>query len=325
MVTLKDIAKHAGVSACTVSRYLNKNISVKNETKERIEDAIDKLGYVPNVVAKSLKQKATSNVAVILPKLNHLYYSEITSGISQVLGEHQYNLFIYELENHNLSEDEIIQVMRENMVAGIIFIGLFRDTSFQDKIKDILSWDIPVVYANRYLEYDGYPLIYPNLTQASKIGTQHFLKKGKQNIAFVHKPLPNNLLALFKKGFYEAVNGEIEPQFIEIANAESIYEQCVSEIMEKRIDSVFVLDEMSAVYLTKALQKKDIKINNDVAVIALGNSLITEIATPELTSIDLQNRELGKASAEIILGQINKKTLEPITILEPFIVERESA
>ncbi|QQZ09401.1 LacI family DNA-binding transcriptional regulator [Heyndrickxia vini] len=326
MATLKDIAKHAKVSTCTVSRYLNSNIVVKKETEDRIEAAIKELGYVPNVIAKSLKQQVTSNVAVILPKLNHLYYSEITSGISQTLAEHQYNIFIYEVDNLHLSEDDILNLMRENMVAGIIFIGLFPDTSFKEKIKeDVLGWKIPVVYANRCIPYEGFPLLYPDLVKASKIGTEHLIKKKKENIAFMHKPLPKHLLKYFLDGYRQATNSGQEPMLIEIPDDKNVIKDFVPKLIEHQINGVFVLDEKSAVYLTKAFAKSNIQIPGDISVLSLGNSLISEISTPELTCVDLQNWVLGQKSAEIILNQISNKKFEDVTVVEPFIVERESA
>ncbi|NQX68653.1 LacI family DNA-binding transcriptional regulator [Paenibacillus alba] len=325
MTTLKDIAKHANVSACTISRYLNSNIVVKKETEAKIQLAIKELGYVPNVVAKSLKHMETFNVAVIVPKINNLYYSEMTSGISQTLGKHHYNLYIYEVDNLNLSEDEILQLMRENMIAGIIFIGLFSDVSFKESIHSVVEWNIPVVYANRCIQYDGFPLLYPDLTKASKLGVEHLLLKGKNRIAFVHKHLPDHLLAYFLDGFSQASNGEDQPLIMEIKEGMDLSADCIPILLENNIDAVFVLNEMLAVNLAKALVQANIRIFEDIAVLSLGNSLISEISTPELTSIDLQNRELGIRSAEIILSQIQKQEFEPITVLEPFIVERKSA
>ncbi|SEG24208.1 LacI family DNA-binding transcriptional regulator [Paenibacillus sp. UNC499MF] len=324
MATLKDIAKHANVSACTVSRYLNSNIVVKKTTEARIQQAIKELGYIPNVVAKALKRNETSNVAVILPKINNLYYSEITSGISQTLSSHHYNLFVYEVDNQNMNEEDILQLMRENMIAGIIFIGLFSDKSFQESIQSVLEWEIPVVYANRCIPYKGFPLVYPDLVKAGKLGAEHLFSKGKSKLAIVHKHLPNPLLDYFIEGFRQAGDGACEPVIMVIEEGRDLPDNCVSTLLENKIDGVFVLNELSAIYLTKALNKSDIRIVQDMAVLSLGNSLMSEISTPELSCVDLQNRELGVRSAEMILGQIRKQEIEPVTVLEPLIIERNS-
>ncbi|TYP73387.1 LacI family DNA-binding transcriptional regulator [Paenibacillus methanolicus] len=324
MTTLKDIAKHANVSVATVSKYLSLDLAVKKETEARIQAAIKELGYVPNVVAKALKRKETFNVAVIVPKINNLYYSEITSGISQTLGKQHYNLFIYEVDQLNLDEGEILQLMRENMIAGIIFIGLFSDESFKESIRAAVEWEIPVVYANRYISFDGFPLLYPDLVQASKLGTAYLASKGRRRIALVHKRLPDRLLELFAKGYRQAIEEDGEPLLVAIEEGMELSESVIPALAENRIDGVFVLNELSAVYLAKALTKANIRIPEDMAVLSLGNSLISQISTPELTCIDLQNRELGIRSAEIILSQIRKQAFKPVTVLEPSIVERGS-
>lgn len=325
MATLKDIAKHANVSACTVSRYLNDDIVIKKETEERILHAIKELGYVRNVVAKSLKRKETFNIAVILPKINNLYYSEITSGISQTLGKHHYNLYIYEVDNLNLQEEAILQLMRENMVAGIIFIGLFSDTSFSESIQNVIDWNIPVVYANRCMPFEGFPLLYPDLVQASKLGTEYLQASGKNKLAFVHKKVPDQLLALFLQGYRQATNSDEKPLLLEISDELELVKDCIPPLVENSIEGVFVLNELSAVYLTKALVEANIRIPEDMAVLSLGNSLMSQISTPELTCVDLQNRELGIKSAEMILSQIRKEEFEPVTVLAPCIVVRKSA
>jgi len=325
MTTLKDIAEHANVSACTVSRYLNQNIVVKKETEERIQSAIKELGYVPNVVAKALKRKETTNVAVILPKINSLYYSEITSGISQTLGKHHYNLFIYEVDNLNLNENEILQLMRENMVAGIIIVGLFSDLSFKENIPSFLECGIPVVYANRCIPYAGFPLVYPDLTEAGKIGADYLFSKGKNRMALIHKKLPNDVLELFLDGIRQASKYEQKPLILEINDYMDLSKDCVPILLQNNINSAFVLNELGAVNLTKALVQADVQIAEDIAVLSLGNSLLSQISTPELTCVDLQNQELGIKSAEIILNEIQKETFEPVTVLEPFIVERKSS
>ncbi|SHE87436.1 transcriptional regulator, LacI family [Seinonella peptonophila] len=325
MVTLKDIAKHANVSVATVSRYLNSDMMVKKETEKRILAAIHELGYVPNVVAKALKRQETSNVAVILPKINNLYYSEITSGISQTLGKHNYNLYIYEVENLNLSEDEILQLMRENMIAGIIFVGLFSDTSFQESIHRVMEWEIPVVYTNRHIPYTGFPLLYPDLVQAGKLGVEHLYSIGKDRIAFVHKHFPSHVLKCFLDGFWQVSKEQQKPMIIEIEDDMDLSKELIPKLLQHHIDGVFVLNELSAVFLTKALVQANIQIYEDMAVLSLGNSLMSQVSTPELTCVDLQNRTLGIKSAEIILSQIRKQKFEPITILEPSIAKRKSA
>lgn len=326
MPTIKDIAKRAEVSICTVSRYLNHNIVVRKETEERIEAAIKELGYVPNIVAKQLKQNKTSNVAVILPKINNLYYSEMTAGISEELNKHAFNLFIYEVENLHLGEEEILQTLKENMVAGVIFIGLSYDLSFQESLKKLLEWDIPVVYTNRCFPYDGYPLVYPDFLKVGRLAAEHLMSRGKQRLALVHRAMPDNMLPHHVESFRETLQqaGMGQPVILQTQPGLIPSEECLSRLLRGDINGVFALNEMITVGLVKALSKRGVRIPEDMAVLSFGNSLMGQITMPELSCVDLQNYQLGIRSAEVMVRQIQGERFETVTTLEPFIVQRES-
>lgn len=322
MATLKDIANHAKVSVCTVSKYLNSNMSVRKETEDRINNAIKELGYVPNIVAKSLKQNYTNNVAVIIPKINNLYYSEMTSGISEVLGNQRYNLFIYEVNNLNLNEIEIINLMKENMVAGIIFIGNFSDNGFMEYLKTHDEFDIPVVYVNRVIPNSSVPILYPDLEEAFKLAL-HSLKD-KQKIMFLNKSLPSELISIYESSYNMIFRKNSTPVIFNIKDDEELELEFIDEVKRLKVDAIFVSNEMTAVHLNKLLAQKGIKVPEEIAIIGLGNSLISKLTVPELSCIDLRNRELGIRSAEMILSQIKKEQFEKIQKISPFMVNRKS-
>lgn len=323
IATLKDIAKLAGVSVCTVSRYLSSDIVIKKETEERICQAIKELGYVPNVVAKSLKRHETTNIAVILPKIDNLYYSAMTSGISEVLGRHHYNLFIYEVNNLDMDEHEVLRLMRENMAAGVIFIGLSYDMSFKDSIKTLLDWNIPVVYMNRQIPYDGYPLIYPDFSKAGRLAAEHLSHKGRRRTAFVYRNKSKEFIQSSVDAFMEGSPDSEYPILIDMS-LDTAMDGCADILMEKDADSIFVMSELLAVQLAKFLIRRGIRIPEDIAEVGFGNSLMSEIATPGLTCLEFGDKEMGRKSAGLILDQIHKKEVEPVTVLPVRMVERES-
>lgn len=326
MPTLKDIARQANVSVCTVSRYLNKNIVVREETANRIDAAIKQLGYVPNVVAKSLKRNTTANVSVILPKINNLYYSEMTSGISEELGKHHYNLFISEMENLHQSEEEILNTMRENLMAGVIFVGLSYDMSFKDTLHNLLHANIPVVYMNRCLPHTDFPLVYPDFYKVGELGAQHLIARGKKRLALVHKKYNDTLLHHHEKSFRETAlaAGLPEPVMLRCSTGPLPDADCMKRLLQGDIDGVFVLNEMMAAGILKELVKHKVDVPGQMALLGFGNSIIGELMSPELSCIDLQNHALGQKSAEVIMRQIHGEDYEPVTVLKPFVVQRGS-
>lgn len=325
MPTIKDIASQANVSICTVSRYLNNKIAVKKETEERILSAIEELGYVPNAVAQSLKRNSTANVALILPRITSNYYSDMTGGISGELSKHGYNLFIYEVEHMQKSELAILQIMRENMVAGVIFIGMSYDFSFQSNISYLLNCKIPVVYANRLTDYNGYPVIYPDFAKVGQLAAEHLISRDKRRLALIHKHIYDTATP-HVQGFQDVVAaaGLPAPVLLQAQSDLASADQCVEELLQNGIDGVFVQNELLSVGMIKALSRHGISIPQEMAVLGFGNSIIGEISTPELSCIDLQNHQLGVHSAQLILRQIEHKSVEQVTILEPSILQRSS-
>lgn len=323
--TIKDIASLADVSICTVSRYLNNKIAVKKETEARILSAIDELGYVPNAVAQSLKRNSTSNIALILPRITSSYYSDMTGGISGELSKHGYNLFIYEVDHMQKSELAILQMMRENMVAGVIFIGMSYEFSFRENISYLLDCNIPVVYANRLAGYEGYPLIYPDFPKVGQLAAEHLISRGKRRLALIHKHIYDTA-APHIQGFRDLVSaaGLPVPLLLQAQSDLPSADRCVETLLHERIDGVFVQNELLSVCIIKALSRHGISIPREMAVLGFGNSIIGEISTPELSCIDLQNHALGVRSAQLILRQIAHKSVEPVTVLEPSILQRRS-
>lgn len=326
MPTIKDIANLANVSVCTVSRYLNHKIVVKKETEDRLEAAIKELGYVPNMVAQSLKKNSTTNIAVILPRITSSYYSDMTGGISQELAKHGFNLFIYEVDNLQKTEAEILQVMRENMIAGVIFIGMSYDMSFKDSLQYLLDWKIPVVYVNRLLPHTNFPLVYPNFPKVGQLAAEHLIARGKRRLALVYKKLPDDLSLHHIEAFRDtiAASGLDCPVILSTQPGLIPSNECLERLLAGDIDGIFALNELIAAGLVKSLTQRGLHIPSDIAVLGFGNSIVGEITSPELSCVDLRNYELGLQSAKLILQQIDHLPTDPITVLDPFILQRES-
>ena len=326
MVTLKDIAKEANVSIATVSRYLNHKITLKPETEDAINEAIKKLHYVPNVVAQSLKFNRTSNVAVILPKVNTLYYSDMTSGISSVLSRCGFNLFIFEVDHLNKTEEAILQTLRENMIAGAVFIGMSYDDRFYRSLDILRSSGIPVVFTNRQIPFEETPLVYPDFYRCGEIAARHLLQRGCRKPGLVHALSDSELLsrhiASFSGPLKEA--GLEAPEVFFSAQGIRPPESCLTAVEKSGCDGLFVLNELIAAGLIRALQIRGVRVPEDIAVIAFGNSLAGELTKPAMTCIDLQNYELGVKSAETIVSQIFEEEFEPVSVLAPELVIRES-
>lgn len=326
MATLKDIANEAGVSTATVSRYLSNKINLLPETEARLKAAIEKHHYKPNPIAKSLKQNRTQNIAVVIPRINNLFYSDVTAGINEILVREGYNLIIYEASTMNRSEEEILAVLEADLVAGAIFVAYSNDTSFYETAPKLTEAGIPVVYVNRQLPCNGVPMIYPDFFSSSYLAAEHLIDQGKYRLAMVHTSAHKILLEQNMDAFNRATDkAGLEPPLLIPTDENAVPSAaCIRTILDNRIDGIFALNEMMGSGLLRALAKEGCRIPEDVAVIAFGNSTISEVTNPSLSCIDLQNKELGNRSGELILEQIKKEDVPQITVIEPGIIRRES-
>lgn len=122
-VSIKDVAKEAQVSIATVSRVLN-NIDVVNEdTKKKVLDAIDKLGYRPNIVARSLKTQKSKTIGIIIPDISNQFYPEIVRGAEDVANIYDYNIMLCNTDLDPEKEMEYLRVLREKMADGVLYMS----------------------------------------------------------------------------------------------------------------------------------------------------------------------------------------------------------
>ena len=174
-----DIAKLAGVSKSTVSRYLN-NGYVGAESREKIKKVIDETGFMPQSYAKSLRTGKTNLIGVIVPKISTETAPRVVQGITEVLSENNYDVLI---ANTNLSvekEFEYLNIFKNNQVDGVIFMG----TKITPRHKEIMNkLDVPIVVVAQYM--DNYPCVYHDDFNAAKYMTEYLIGKGHKNIGFI--------------------------------------------------------------------------------------------------------------------------------------------
>ena len=133
--SIKDVAREAGVSIATVSRVLNDIDVVNEDTKKKVLDAIKKLGYRPNIVARSLKTQRTKTIGILIPDISNQLYPEIVRGAEDVSNIYDYNIILGNSDFDVEKEKEYLRVLKEKMVDGVIYMS----SSLQDEILDLIN------------------------------------------------------------------------------------------------------------------------------------------------------------------------------------------
>ena len=325
-----DIAKLAGVSKSTVSRYLN-NGYVGTESREKIKKIIEETGFMPQSHAKSLRTGKTNLIGVIVPKISTETAPRVVQGITEVLSENNYDVLI---ANTNLSvekEFEYLNIFKNNQVDGVIFMGT-KITPKHRKIMDKLN--VPIVVVAQYM--DNYPCVYHDDFNAAKYMTEYLIGKGHKNIGFIGVYEEDRSVGLERKNGYIAALNENDLE-VDIENLklgdfsyESGYELSKKLIKKKNIPTaIFAVTDNLAIATIDCLKDNGLNVPEDVAVVSIGDTRISQVVSPKLTTIHYYYKTSGRKSGEIMLellknGIKTSKTIKKNIKLSYRLIERNS-
>lgn len=333
-ITIKEVAKLAGVSPSTVSRTCSNHPAISEKTKEKVRKAMAELGYEPNFQASNLVSKNSKTIGVILPVAeNKLYqnsfFLEVIHGICQAcIKENYMNTII-----SGNSEDELLNSVRSVIKSGKVdgFILLYSKNN--DPILEHLN-DTKQIYAligkpskeinsTIYIDND-------NIT-AGKDATDYLIKLGHKKICFLYTKgnrifvqdrkagyisslLDNNIE--FKKEYCLEKNLTVDKDILDLQKLFS---------SDNSPSAIIALDDIIALSLEKILSGINKDVPNDISIITFNNSLLTTLTNPQLTCVDINNYQLGWEGAIQIIKHIQNPNLIPTKIIVPHrIIERSS-
>ncbi|WP_400244242.1 LacI family DNA-binding transcriptional regulator [Niallia sp. JL1B1071] len=318
-VTMADVAKYAGVSKSTVSQYINKRYEYMGEdTREKIKLAIEELGYHPNYIARSLKQKKTSMIGIIVADIVHRFSTEICRSIEDYCFEHDYQAIICNADNNPTKERTYIETLRAKQVDGLIIFPTGQNTDIYAKM---IEEDYPVVFMDRDILGIEAPFILSTNVDSSFQAVQLFLENGHTNIAILTQPLTISTRKERIEGYKKALQAysiDIREDYIissEIANVKI----ALSELFQKEKPPTAILAGNDLVFLETLafLQENHLRVPEDVSLIVFDNFPFAHLSNPPVTSIAQPAFEMGRKATEVLLKEINKESYQKEKIIYP--------
>ena len=333
-VTIKDVAALAGVSPSTVSRTCKDHPSISRQTKEKVRQAMAKLGYEPNFQASSLATQNSRTVGIILPPsqweaYQNAFYLEVIRGISQYCNQKQYINTVVTGQN----EDEILQVIKNMARTGLAegFIVLYSKE--QDPVLDYLYEEglLYVLIGKAYRNVNQTIYVDNDNVLAGREAAAYLLSLGHERIAYLsgdHSLLFNNDR---KMGYMLALTEHQIPfrpgLCVEAPAVPEDQNQVLMALLtrEDRPTAVLVSDDILAVALEKACIGLGLSIPEDISIISFNNSLLSRFTTPPLTSVDVNSIQLGIEAAAQMISHVENPELVATKIIVPHhMVERGS-
>ena len=301
-MTINEIAKMAGVSRATVSRYLNDGY-VSEEKKERIAGVIAETGYIPSSQAQMLRTKKPGLIGVIIPKISSDSIGRMVDGIGEELAKEGYQLLLASTNNNERDEVRYLQTFRNNYVDGVILIGtIFR----KEHRKALEELEVPVVILGQ--QYEGYACVYQDDCHSAR-DVAELLTKSCRHIAYIGvTPRDKAVGAARKKGFQTALSLKgLEP----VAEKQIAFRmeegyQTMRQIVETipYIDGVFCATDMIAAGALQYLREAGLE--RIVCVTGMGDSQIATILQPSLSTVHFHYKSSGREAARLLIEMLQK-------------------
>lgn len=317
---IKDVAKEAGVSPTTVSRVLNDRGYISEETRKKVYDAMEKIHYYPNEIARALLNNRTYFVGVIVPTVTSPFHGEIVEQVEYFLSKRNYKMLLCNSKNKIEEEKGYIDMLRRNQVDGMI-VGTHNAV-----VGDYAQMKMPVVGIDRYLG-ENIPIVSCDNYQAGKMATKHLLERGCRNILCIRGDsklkMPGNqrsqaYMDEMKKAGLRTLILEV-PFVMEYVEKQKLIYDMLNEHPE--IDGVFAGDDLLAVIVLHIARQKGIRIPEDMKVIGVDGTRQVLGLVPELTTIQQPTRDIAKEAVDRLIDMIEGKKVTgslnlPVKLLE---------
>jgi LacI family sucrose operon transcriptional repressor len=322
-ITLKDVAKKAGVTVTTVSRVLNNRGYISDKTRNKVYQVMKELNYQPNEIARSLSKKKSNIIGIIIPTVSHPFFSELSFYLEAYAYQKGYKIMLCNSQHDPKKEKEYTEMLRGNQVDGIIM------ASHTMEVSEYENLDLPIVTFDRQIE--GIPYISSDNYKGASLATNLLIDKGCKKLAYISGSLSLNLLANKRNEAFINIAQSRNVDYITAQTDMNVfntqqYEGLIRNLFKEHpdIDGVFASSDLIAANAIKVSRQFNKRIPEDIKVIGYDDIQMSSLLTPELTTIRQPIEEMSSLAIELLNKQINDDDVEIDNILPVALIERQT-
>lgn len=322
-VLLKDIAEKTGLTINTVSRALNDKSDISEKTKELIRKVSKEMGYVPNQIASSLRTGYTNTIAILFDNIANYYYMIMTELLHKKLAKEGFEVMIFTSSGKNAQFDlNTYYQMVSRQIDGII--TFLRPTT--EVSNQIIKGKMPTVVIGRESDDLGIDSVYTNDFNGGYIAGKHLIKTGHDKVAYIGAPSDIKCSTKRFEGIEKAFNerglkNNLYGRFLN--HNTDVVEDLVNEAIKNKVTGIFCFNDAMAYEAIKIIQKNNLKIPNDIAVIGYDDIEERSKIPVNLTTINTSKEEITQTTVDFLVQRINDfdKPLA-MKVYEPELIKR---
>lgn len=315
-ITIYDVAREANVSMATVSRVVNGNPNVKPATRKKVLEVIDKLDYRPNAVARGLASKKTTTVGVIIPDVTNMFFSSLARGIDDVATMYKYNIILANSDENSQKEVQVLNTLLAKQVDGLIYMG----NDISDSIRQEFSRSkTPIVLAGSVDPDEQVGSVNIDYVAAVEAATTQLINSGSKQVALVTGQLAQPINGQYRlKGYKQALQKAGLPYDESLVfESETSYHAGLAlfaQLQKAGATAAVVGDDEVAVGILDGALDAGVKVPADFEIITSNNTKLTEMARPQMTSIDQPLYDIGAVAMRLLTKMMNKEDIDAKTI-----------
>lgn len=319
-VTIYDVARDAGVSMATVSRVLNGTAVVKDETKKKVLEAITKLRYRPNAVARGLASKRTKTIGIIVPDVSAPFVAEMVRGMEDIATMYAYQIILSNSDAQTEREVDLIGTMWEKQVDGVLFMGNHLTPELLQAFEDA---QLPVVLCATVDPEDRIPSVNINNHQAAFDATNFLLEKGCQRIVLLGGPADHPVVGIPREEGYNKAMKKAGYEPLVVRCEHFTYEGGLEALnqflaVNKAPDAILTVSDELGVAAIHACLDNGLQVPGQVKVVAFDNTRLANMVRPELTTIAQPIYDIGAVSMRFMTKLIHDEPVDTFTVILPY-------
>jgi LacI family repressor for deo operon, udp, cdd, tsx, nupC, and nupG len=314
MVTIKDVARLAGVSTATVSRALSEPGKVSEATRSKVHQAVSECGYVANTLASNFRRRRTGIVVVLVPDISNPFYSSIIQGVERLALKHNYRILLGDTQNNPERERAYSEMVSQRQADGIICLGMNIPFPYRKGRTTVdPNWP-PFVMA---CEYDGVipiPTVCIDNVRAGQDAVNHLLDLGHRNIAFINGPKDSPICRDRLKGFQAAMlaagvqvpSAWLKRGDFSLLSGKRGMESILS--CDIKPSAVFCANDEMAIGAIQAARDFGLELPRDLSVVGFDDIRFASFTHPALTTIHQPRKQMGEQAMLLMLDILDKCT-----------------
>ena len=313
-VTIKEVAKLAGISTSTVSHVINKTRFVSRHTRAKVLKAIDELDYRPNIVARSLRSKKTGTVGLIICDLRNPFFSEVLQGIETYLGKKSYDIIVTNTDYDTDKEKESAEMFYSKRVDGIIIVpGGDND----EQVRFLTERDIPVVLLDKRIPNLNVDVLLVNNIEGSKQLIEHLISLGHERIGIIAGPLNSTTGKERLEGYLKALREHSIPEDKDLIKIGDFKKQSgyllTLELLSLSFPPtvIFACNNLMGLGAMEATRERKIRMPEEIGLAIFDDLPWFNYVNPPLTVVAQPSSRLGETAGELLFEQMRKKRKRP--------------